>query len=217
MKKPEIKKENVSVLYDGKYVSLFDLEFEPEKHYLDASRRKIEDLAAVKNDEEFAHMLPDAVSCIVILRIKGQPPRLCLNQEFRYPTGRFLLSVPAGLIDPEEKKTENPIFCAAKRELQEETGIRLERGDRMTLVNPLLFSTPGMTDESNALVQIVLERDKMPTISQEGAEGCECFDGFILLTKAEAMEILKAGVDGNGIFYSVYTWAALMCFISDIW
>ena len=121
MKKPEIKKENVSVLYDGKYVSLFDLEFEPEKHYLDASRRKIEDLAAVKNDEEFAHMLPDAVSCIVILRIKGQPPRLCLNQEFRYPTGRFLLSVPAGLIDPEEKKTENPIFCAAKRELQEET------------------------------------------------------------------------------------------------
>ena len=72
-----------------------------------------------------------------------------------------MLSVPAGLIDPEEKKTENPIFCAAKRELQEETGIRLEKGDRMTLVNPLLFSTPGMTDESNALVQIVLERDKI--------------------------------------------------------
>ena len=217
MKKPEIKKENVSVLYDGKYVSLFDLEFGPGKHYLDASRRKIDDLAVVKSDEEFTQMLPDAVSCIVILRIKGQPPRLCLNQEFRYPTGRFLLSVPAGLIDPEEKKKENPIFCAAKRELQEETGICLEERDRMTLVSPLLFSTPGMTDESNALVQIVLERDKMPMISQEGAEGCECFDGFILLTKAEAMEILKAGVDGNGIFYSVYTWAALMCFISDIW
>ena len=217
MKKPEIKKENISVLHDGKYLKLFDLEFEPGKHYLDASRRGIEQLAVSKTDEGFKKMIPDAVSCIVILRVKGKAPRLFLNQEFRYPTGRFLLSVPAGLIDPGDATDGNPVFNAAKREVFEETGLRVEEGDRMSLVNPLLFSSPGMTDESNALVQIVLERDEMPGFSQDGAEGCECFDGFSLLTKADAMELLKSGVDQDGIFYSVYTWAALMCFVSDIW
>ena len=50
-----------------------------------------------------------------------------------------------------------------------------------------------MTDESNALVQIILNREEMPKVSQEGAVGTECFDGFLLLTKEEAQKILKDG------------------------
>ena len=33
----------------------------------------------------------------------------------------------------------------------------------------------------------------------------------------EAEEILKAGKDRDGIFYSVYTWACLMYFVSGLW
>ena len=38
-----------------------------------------------------------------------------------------------------------------------------------------------------------------------------------LLSKEEAMEILKNGKDKDGIFYSVYTYCCLMYFISDLW
>lgn len=103
------------------------------------------------------------------------------------------------------------------RELREETGIALEESDSIRLVNPLVFSTPGMTDESNALVQITLNREEMPKVSQEGAVGTECFDGFLLVTQEEAQKILKAGVDDQGLFYPLYTWAALMCFVTGMW
>ena len=99
--RPIIKKEQVETVYDSRFIKVFDLQYEPGKHYFDATRRSVENLAAVKNDEEFKQMLPDAVSCVVILKISGQEPRLCLSREYRYPAGQFLLSVPAGLLDPE--------------------------------------------------------------------------------------------------------------------
>ncbi len=215
--RPIIKKEQVETVYDSRFIKVFDLQYEPGKHYFDATRRSIENLAAVKNDEEFKQMLPDAVSCVVILNVKDQEPRLCLSREYRYPAGQFLLSVPAGLLDPEDAAQEKPVFHAAIRELQEETGITLEESDSIRLVNPLVFSTPGMTDESNALVQITLNREEMPKVSQDGAVGTECFDGFLLLTREEAQKILKDGVDDQGLFYPLYTWAALMCFVTGMW
>ena len=215
--KPVIRKEDAKLVFDGKFVRVFDLEYEPGKHYMDATRRKLDDLAAVKTEEEFKKMLPDAVSCVLILDVKGQEPLLCLSQEYRFPAGQYLLSVPAGLLDPEDAMEENPAAATAKREIMEETGICVGETDEVTVINPLLFSTPGMTDESNALVQVVLKRDKMPDMTQEGAVGGEKFDGFVLLTKEEAMETLKAGRDREGIFYSVYTWMALMCFVTGLW
>ena len=215
--KPVIRKEDAKLVFDGKFVRVFDLEYEPGKHYMDATRRKLDDLAAVKTEEEFKKMLPDAVSCVLILDVKGQEPLLCLSQEYRFPAGQYLLSVPAGLLDPEDAMEENPAAATAKREIMEETGICVGETDEVTVINPLLFSTPGMTDESNALVQVVLKRDTMPDMTQEGAVGGEKFDGFVLLTKEEAMETLKAGRDREGIFYSVYTWMALMCFVTEMW
>lgn len=215
--RPIIKKEQVETVYDSRFIKVFDLQYEPGQHYFDATRRSIENLAAVKNDEEFKQMLPDAVSCVVILKVKDQEPRLCLSREYRYPAGQFLLSVPAGLLDPEDAAEENPVFHAAIRELREETGIALEESDSIRLVNPLVFSTPGMTDESNALVQITLNREEMPKVSQDGAVGTECFDGFLLLNREEAQKILKDGVDDQGLFYPLYTWAALMCFVTGMW
>lgn len=215
--KPKIKKENVTSLFETKFIKVYDFELAQGRHYYNATRRSKEDLVATKSEEEFKKMLPDAVSCVVILNQKGTQPKLLLSHEFRYPAGRFLLSVPAGLIDKEDKELENPVFITAKRELKEETGIDFKAGDEIEIINPLLFSTPGMTDESNALVKLVINQEAIPKLSQEGAVGSECFDGFSLLTKDEAKKILKSGADESGIFYSVYTWAALAYFVADMW
>ena len=215
--KPTITNKNITPLFESKYIKVFDLQYSQDSHYYNATRRPAEKLVATKSDEEFRRMLPDAVTCVVILKIKGDEPRLLLSKEFRYPTGQFLLSPPAGLLDAEDEDNENPVLSAAAREIEEETGIVLGKRDTLSIINPLLFSSPGMTDESNALVCAVINLEDTSVLSQEGAVGGECFDGFNLLTKKEAGEILKNGKDTDGIFYSVYTWAALMYFISDLW
>lgn len=215
--KPTIRQENVTPLFTSRYINVFDLQYEKDKHYYNASRRCAENLAATKSDEAFRAMLPDAVTCVVIIKEDGQEPKLLLTEEYRYPAGQFLLSPPAGLLDPEDEASDNPILSAAKRELKEETGIDLTENDMLTVVNPLLFSSPGMTDESNALACAVIHLKDLSALSQKGAVGSELFNGFHLLSAGEATEILHAGKDADGIFYSVYTWAALMYFVSDLW
>ena len=215
--KPVINKDDVKPLFDSKFIKVFDLQYEEGKHYYDATRRPLNRLTAVKSEEEFHRMLPDAVTCAVILRVKDEEPKLLLTEEYRYPTGQFLLSPPAGLLDAEDEASANPILPAARREIKEETGIEIAEGDSLFIINPLLFSSPGMTDESNALVCAVVNLEDLFSLSQKGAVGSECFDGFLLLSADEAREILKAGKDKNGIFYSVYTWACLMYFVSDLW
>lgn len=215
--KPVIKKEQVSSLFESRFIKVFDLQYEEGKHYFDATRRSANQLMAIKSDEEFKSALPDAVTCVVILTIPGEEPKLLLDYEYRYPAGQFLLSPPAGLLDPEDAASKEPLLATAKREIEEETGLVLGETDKLFTINPLLFSTPGMTDESNALVCAVLHLESTPALTQEGAVGSECFNGFELLTKADAVKLLTEGRDKNGIFYSVFTWAALMYFVSDLW
>lgn len=217
-KRPNITKECVETVLDKKFLRVYDLQYEEGRHYFDASRRPFEKLVAPMSEEEFKNMLPDAVSCVVIVALPDDRPRLLFSYEFRYPTGRFLLGVPAGLVDPEDAEKENPLIETAKREIHEETGIVVDDNrDEAYVINPLLFSTPGMTDESNALVCVKLKLDSLEQLNQNGAEGQECFDGFELITKDQAKELLKKGVDDRGHFYSIYTWAALMYFVSDMW
>lgn len=217
MVKQGMTQENVKPLFDSPFIRVADLQYAPGKHYYNASRRKIEDMVAVKSEEEFRTMLPDAVSCVVVLDMPGEEPRLLLSYEYRYPAGQFLLSVPAGLIDQEDQVGDDPVTATAVREIREETGLEVREGDSVRVVNPLLFSTPGMTDESNALVCVVLHPEDLSGLTQEGAVGSEQFDGFCLLSKEEALKVLGSGRDGKGHFYPLITWAALAYFVSGQW
>lgn len=215
--KIQIKQENIVPIFESPFVSLADIQYAPGRHYYDATRHAMDDLTALKTDGEFETMLPDAVSCIVILDMPGQEPKLLLSYEYRYPTGQFLLSVPAGLLDKEDREEADPLLSATIREIREETGLEVQETDSVTVVNPLVFSTPGLTDESNALMCVLLHPADTSALSQEGAVGSEQFDGFCLLTKSQAREVLRAGRDERGKFYPLYTWAALMYFVSDMW
>ena len=212
--RPEITQACVKPLYDAKFIRVFDLEYAPGKHYYDATRRKQEELVATKSDEEAKIMLPDAVSCVVVLEQDNEEPKLLLSMEYRYPAGRFLLSVPAGLIDPADRDSSDALTATAKREIQEETGLIVGDDAQITVINPFLYSTPGMTDESNALVGVRMRVDDLSALNQNGAEGSECFNGFVLLTKAEARELMLSGRDREGNFYSVYTFMALCWFVA---
>ena len=213
MNTPHLTNEQVHPAFESKFLNVYGLEYIEGKQYMNATRRGKADLAALKDEASFKSMLPDAVSCIVI--VKGEKPRLLLTYEFRYPLGQYVLSIPAGLIDPADKLKSEPILETAKRELKEEANIELSDKDSIFTVSPLLFSTPGMTDESNALVCVIIDDESTLNLSHEGAEGTEMFEDFFLLDKAEATRILKQGRDDRGIFYSMYTWAALIYFISD--
>lgn len=217
-KMPKITKDCVESVVDKKFLRVFDLKYAEGKHYFDATRRELDRLVAPMDEAEFKTMTPDAVSCVVIVELPGKEPQLLFSYEYRYPTGRFLLSVPAGLMDPEDLEKENPLIETAKREIYEETGIVVdENRDEIFVINKLLFSSPGMTDESNGLVCVKLHLDNLDMLDQTGAVGQEFFDGFELVSEEKARELIRAGIDDKGHYYSVYTWAALMYFISGLW
>ncbi len=201
--------------FSSDYVNVFDYRYAEGRHYYNATRRRAEELVATKNKQQFIDMLPDAVSCIVVVDLPGREPRLLLTHEFRYPAGRPLLSVPAGLLDKEDLKDKNPIIAAAKREIREETGITICPDDNITIVNPLMFSSPGLTDESNAIVYAHVHLDDASVISNEGTEESERIGDYVLVTSQKACEYINKGCDEHGYYYSVYTWIALNFFINE--
>jgi ADP-ribose pyrophosphatase len=68
----------------------------------------------------------------------GADPRVVLIRQFRHAADGYIWEVPAGRLDAGEP----PESCAA-RELEEETGVRARRLERLTTI----FTTPGFTDE----------------------------------------------------------------------
>lgn len=203
----------IHALHTTRFLSLYDLESGEVPHYFVASRRRAENLIATYDTETLRKVLPDAVTIIPII-YRGETPYLLLAREYRYPIGQFLLSPPAGLIDEEDRQTDHPILTAAERELREEMGLDLVlQHGKCKQVNRMLFSSPGMTDESNALVSAVFHDPEMEKLTQSGACGGEAFDGFVLLNRDEAKGILEAGEDENHITFSAFTWCALAYFL----
>lgn len=215
--KPDINKNNIVSMLETPYIKVFDYQYAEGRHYYNATRRSFEDLMVLKSDEDFKAATPDAVTIMVVLCVEGDEPRLLLAREYRYPAGQFLLSPPAGVLDPEDKKAKEPVLSAAKRELKEETGIVLNDNDKIFVINPLLFSTPGMTDESNAIACAVVHLKDLSILTQNGAEASELFDGFRLLTKSDAKNMIKNGRDEDGLYYSVFTQIVLNYFVQDRW
>jgi ADP-ribose pyrophosphatase len=63
---------------------------------------------------------------------------IALVRQYRHPTVRYLLELPAGRLDPPERPEE----CAA-RELEEEIGVRAGRLEKLAE----FFTTPGFCEE----------------------------------------------------------------------
>ena len=69
----------------------------------------------------------------------AEDPEILLVRQYRYAAGSYLLEVPAGRPD----RVGEPWEACARRELEEETGMRCGRLVPMTAI----YTTPGFTDE----------------------------------------------------------------------
>jgi ADP-ribose pyrophosphatase len=69
---------------------------------------------------------------------RSADPRVLLIRQFRHAADDFIWEIPAGRLDA----GESPEACA-RRELEEETGMRARRLEPLTTI----YTTPGFTDE----------------------------------------------------------------------
>ena len=210
-----INKDHIEALYEARFLNMYDLQYAEGKHYFEVTRRGKENLVAKKSDAEFREMLPDAVTIAVVLHLPEKKTRLLMSYEYRYPVGQFLLSPVAGLLDPDDRENDDPLVSAAIREIREETGLTVKESDKVYVLNPCAFSSPGMTDESNAFLCAEITLDHLDDLNQNGAEGPELFNGFELLDREQAREIFRTGRDKHGNFYSLAAWMVLSIFLSQ--
>ncbi|HEY7328382.1 MAG TPA: NUDIX hydrolase [Gemmataceae bacterium] len=120
-----------------KWLNLYSAKFEHNGHsgdWLYASRRH----------QPNTEMAADAVIVVPVLRMPNEPPRVVMVKEFRVPVGDYVFAFPAGLLDAGESFED-----AARRELEEETGLEVATVHRVT--QPL-YSSSGLTDEAVAMV-----------------------------------------------------------------
>ena len=88
---------------------------------------------------------PGASAVVPFLDPPDDPdPRVLLIRQFRHAADGFIWEVPAGRLDPDE-----PPEACARRELEEETGMRAGALERLTTI----YTTPGFTDERIHLFQ----------------------------------------------------------------
>ncbi len=108
----------------------------------------------------------------------GADPQLLLIRQYRYAADGYLYEIPAGRLEP----GEDPAECA-RRELQEETGCRAQRVERLFT----MYTTPGFTDEKiHLFVAIGL------TMGETGREADE-FMTVETVTLSHALEMVRAG------------------------
>lgn len=90
----------------------------------------------------------DAVSIAAFLKYQDKPTEIVLTKQFRPPTEKVVVELPAGLIDPNES-----VESTAIRELHEETGYR---GTFVKLSSSLIgvYSDPGLTNANMDLAVV---------------------------------------------------------------
>ena len=130
-------------LTQNRFLNLFKLFAENKNdeplEYLVASRaEKVDDLKAINHKKK-----ADAVA---IVAWHKELQRLVLLKQYRYAIGDYVYELPAGLVEDGED-----VVTAAERELYEETGLKLTGVDKNCVFNSY-FSSPGMTDETCAIV-----------------------------------------------------------------
>jgi ADP-ribose pyrophosphatase len=107
-------------------------------------------------------------------------PDVLLVRQYRYASGGYLYEVPAGLpLGPEESWED-----CARRELEEETGMRAGRLIPLTKI----YTTPGFTDE---VIRLFVATDL-----EEGEAACDP-DEFLEVIRLPFSEVIEMVKDGR--------------------
>lgn len=177
-------------LTDLKWLNLFNIEVVDaagnDRKWQVASRRKEPKCTTGHFDK------PDAVVIVPFHTARG---RIVITREYRVSLAGDEYGFPAGLVDDGES-----VEAAARRELQEETGLT---ATRMLTIGPPVYSSAGMTDESVAMVY--LECDGEPSVA--GNEGIEQIEVIL----ASAAEVGRLCADPQ-LKFDAKAWLVLTAF-----
>lgn len=189
--------KNLTALVETKYLSLYDTEYENKKgmkkHWAIASRKDFNTLK-----QKFFQNKKQPIDAVIIAALHKESNKLILIRQFRVPLNDYIYELPAGLVDGDET-----FECAAIRELKEETGLTLTKINKEKSVSRLYVS-PGMTDESLAMVYCTCEGE----ISKEFLEDDEDIE-TILVSQDDAKKLLKENANMD-----IKAWMALQSFAS---
>lgn len=123
---------------------------------------------------------PDGAVIYAIL--KDEPDKIVLIKQYRYPLGKYLYEVPAGLIDGYETPED-----AAIREMHEETGLEFEvYNGGLKAFRKAFYQAQGLCDESNTFVFGYAKG----TVSDSANEASEDIQ-VIIADRDEAVRILE--------------------------
>ncbi|MDV4150962.1 NUDIX hydrolase [Clostridium sp. AL.422] len=174
------KVKNIKTLSQNRYLSLYSADYINKngnlKNWTIASRKDLETLENIfyKNEE-------DKIDAVVVIAKHIDENKLVVIRQFRVPLNDYVIELPAGLVDGNEKFEE-----AVRRELKEETGLDLIDID-IEGTKDKTYVSAGMTDESVALVKCTCKGN----ISSENLEEDEDIE-VIMLTKEEAKTLLNS-------------------------
>lgn len=173
------KYTKIHKLSDNKFLNLFRLEALTDSgrsfDYFFVSRRKADEIKLLTRDS--------AAEGVVIYPIwKGDPEKIVMIRQYRYPLDDYLYELPAGLIDAGETPE-----AAAIREMKEETGLDFEvYADGDEAYRRPFFMGAGFTDEScNAVFGYA-----SGAISRDDMEDTESIQ-VLIVDKEEAGRILR--------------------------
>ncbi len=144
----------------------------------------------------------DRGAVLVVARLRPSG-RFILVQQYRPPADATVLEFPAGLIDKDETPEQ-----AALRELKEETGYR----GIVCGVSPFAFSTPGLSSEVAAIVQIdVDEADGVNTMPSPAPDDGEHVDTVLLAPGDFALLQVECARKGIRLDIKVLAWFLSLC------
>ena len=120
-----------------------------------------------------------AAAVLPVLGAAGDPdPEVLLLRQYRYAAGGVIYEVPAGIIEPGENWEE-----CARRELEEEAGVRAGRLVRLTTIH----TTPGFTNEE---IHLYAAFDLVPG---EANTDSDEFLEVLSLPLSEALDLVRRG------------------------
>lgn len=173
------KIKNIKTLVTTRFLSIYEAIYENkmgnEKTWMITSRKNETSIR-----EQYFNGQVDKTDAVVIAALHKASGKLVLVRQFRVPLNDYVYELPAGLIDPDEEMKKT-----LTRELKEETGLDLIE-IKVPLSHSKLYLSPGMTDESVALMYCLCEGEISKTYLEED-EDIEA----VLVSPKEAEAILK--------------------------
>ena len=184
-----MKYQGIRKVHEGKFITRYDVDYvtaegNPKTYEIISRNRNIQTLDDLQNRK------PNAV---VMILTDESGERILVNREYRMAMAQWIYNFPAGLIDPGESAEES-----ARRELWEETGLRIVRIDDV-LDNS--YSAIGFSNERNVCVFGVAEGEFRKSTSD--AE--EITPGWY--TKEEIKQLLRTEPFAARTQAYCYAWA----------